>query len=120
MIFAGVGMLMTRKIENEKIKKKLQEMFVYECSMIFGFSVLLLLMNTFGIIDESKSDTILAPMIIFFVPIFHIFYFLTSINRRLKIANKIGVLFFGIILSMTGIIELGISFALALVQSGII
>ena len=112
---------MTRKVENEKIKQKLQEVFVYECSMIFGFSVLLLIMNSFGIIDESSgSGSSLAPMLIFFMPIFHIFYFLTSINRRVKIANKIGILFFGIILTMTGIFELGISFILALIQAGII
>ena len=85
MVFAGVGMFMTRKVENEKIKQKLQEIFIYECSMIFGFSVLLLLMNSFGIIDDSTgSGSALAPMLIFFMPIFHIFYLKYKNNDKFE------------------------------------
>jgi len=118
IVFAGVGMFMTRKVENEKIKQKLQEIFVYECSMIFGFSVILLLMNSFGIIGSIEEGGF-STLIIMFMPPVHIFYFLTSINRRVKIANKIGILFFGIILIITGIFELLISVILAELGAGI-
>lgn len=94
-IIVKLGNFVTRKIDDKSVKRSVEELFVYESTMIFGFIVLI---NTLDAFELMSINSGLGFGFLFIA--MHPFYLLFGLNNRFKFTNLLGVIFYGILFSV--------------------
>jgi len=105
LILAKIGEFLVRKMEDKSLMKTVEELFIYEGTMAFGFVIMYITLVAFNFvkpIGHPNAGIVTGLVLLFFIicNIIHPFYFMLGLRKRLKIVGIFGVFFWGLVLAI--------------------
>lgn len=97
LAYAMMAKFLTRKLQDKKNARKIQESFVYQSTASFGIVMILLFCNAFGFIEIGSEFVILT--VLFLLPV-HQFYFLSLLNKNFNLTKIMGTVGAGFLLAV--------------------
>ena len=92
-------------MEDKSLMKTVEEIFIYEGTMVFGLVIMYIALVSFNFVKPlgHPNPGIVTGFVIWFFLIcciFHPFYFMLGLRKRLKIIGIFGVFFWGLVLAI--------------------